>query len=192
MDVGLVWVGIGIYILISVTIAVLARGGRAGGGLVDYFLWNRSMGGFPGRPELQRHDLQRVSARRARRARLCGGRRGSWVRDGLLLGARARGVLRAAVPLGREEVRVRNAAGDARGPLREPGRGGGRGARELRVPHTVQRGAVGRHRVSVAGGRPMAVSRLRRGHSSPRRWPLRSLSWPGYVRWPGPTPCRSW
>ena len=47
MDVGLVWVGIGIYIFISVAVAFLARGGGgAGGGLVDYFLWNRSMGGL--------------------------------------------------------------------------------------------------------------------------------------------------
>ena len=77
MDVGLVWAGIGIYIFISVAIAFLARGGGgAGGGLVDYFLWNRSMGWVYRGAELQCDDLQRVSARRACRARVCGGRRG--------------------------------------------------------------------------------------------------------------------
>lgn len=44
MDVGLVWAGIVIFVLTSLVVAYLARGGL-GGGLSGYFLWNRSMGG---------------------------------------------------------------------------------------------------------------------------------------------------
>ncbi|MBA2441383.1 MAG: sodium:solute symporter family protein [Rubrobacter sp.] len=44
MSVGLVWLGLGIYVVISLVVAFLARS-RSTGGLTDYFLWNRSMGG---------------------------------------------------------------------------------------------------------------------------------------------------
>lgn len=44
MEVGLVWLAIGIYVLLGAGVAVLARGGFVGD-LSDYFLWRRSMGG---------------------------------------------------------------------------------------------------------------------------------------------------
>ncbi|MGH3086810.1 MAG: sodium:solute symporter family protein [Rubrobacteraceae bacterium] len=46
MDASFVWAGLGIYVLLVGGVAFLARGGMTGGGLVDYFLWNRSMGGI--------------------------------------------------------------------------------------------------------------------------------------------------
>lgn len=47
MSVGLVLLALGIYVVIGAGVAFLARGG-VGGGLADYFIWNRSMGGFIG------------------------------------------------------------------------------------------------------------------------------------------------
>jgi len=48
MSVGLVWAGVGIYVLIVTVVAFMARGGMGSGSLVDYFLWNRDMGGIVG------------------------------------------------------------------------------------------------------------------------------------------------
>ena len=47
MGVWTVVVALAVYVVIGAGIAFLARGG-AGGGLADYFIWNRSMGGFIG------------------------------------------------------------------------------------------------------------------------------------------------
>lgn len=44
MSVGMVWGAIGVYVALMVVVAFLARSGPASG-MVDYFLWNRSMGG---------------------------------------------------------------------------------------------------------------------------------------------------
>lgn len=45
MGTGLVWAAIVIFILISLSVAYLARSGAAAGSVADYFLWSRSMGG---------------------------------------------------------------------------------------------------------------------------------------------------
>ncbi|MGB3682820.1 MAG: sodium:solute symporter family protein [Rubrobacteraceae bacterium] len=47
MGVGLVVFALVLYVLVGAGVAVLARGG-VGGGMAEYFLWNRSMGGFIG------------------------------------------------------------------------------------------------------------------------------------------------
>lgn len=47
MGVGLVVFALVLYVLVGAGVAVLARGG-AGRGMAEYFLWNRSMGGFIG------------------------------------------------------------------------------------------------------------------------------------------------
>ncbi len=47
MGVGLVVFALAIYVLLGAGVAVLARGG-IGRGMAEYFLWNRSMGGFIG------------------------------------------------------------------------------------------------------------------------------------------------
>jgi SSS family solute:Na+ symporter len=46
MSAGLVWLAVLIYVLVATGVALLARGGRRNlGGMADYFIWNRSMGG---------------------------------------------------------------------------------------------------------------------------------------------------
>ena len=46
MSVGFVWAAVVIYVLVTTSVALLARGGRGDlGSMADYFLWNRSMGG---------------------------------------------------------------------------------------------------------------------------------------------------
>src|SRR5215207_2205043 len=46
MSVGLVWAAVVIYVLVTTSVAFLARGGSGGlGSMAAYFLWNRSMGG---------------------------------------------------------------------------------------------------------------------------------------------------
>ena len=47
MGVGLVVFALVLYVLVGAGVAILARGG-AGRGMAEYFLWNRSMGGFIG------------------------------------------------------------------------------------------------------------------------------------------------
>lgn len=45
MGTGLVWAAIGVFVVVSLAIAYLARGRSTVGSLTDYFLWSRSMGG---------------------------------------------------------------------------------------------------------------------------------------------------
>lgn len=45
MSEGLVWGAIGVFVVVSLGLAYLARGGANTGSLADYFLWSRSMGG---------------------------------------------------------------------------------------------------------------------------------------------------